>query len=158
MSTTTEENGKRATCIIYARAARNDDNTLEQQIEKLKEIASDRGLSVVAVYSDTGSGLKRFTEHPGLNAAIAALADGEANALLIRDVDRLARSDYALIEVTERLRELRVDLHLAARPQPLKLDDRDWAAATGLSHERMRILERTHARIIDQFLSKRATD
>lgn len=54
--------------------------------------AESRGHNVVAVYSDPGrSGRLPAAERPGLASALEALTTGTIDALVVRDLDRLAR-------------------------------------------------------------------
>jgi DNA invertase Pin-like site-specific DNA recombinase len=78
-------------CVVYARVATNDGDALKRQIEAVTAFAAKQSFNVIAVFGDSGSGRKAVAERPGLVAALKAIEDGRATALVVRDDDRVAR-------------------------------------------------------------------
>lgn len=68
-------------------------DSVEAQEEVIRAWADAHGHEVVAVHSDNGkSGTLDETERPGLLAALDLIEDGQADALVVHRLDRLARS------------------------------------------------------------------
>ncbi len=98
--------------VLYARVSSREQvehgQGLEIQVKAIKQWARANAHRVVKVYEDAGvSGAKDATERPGLMAALQALRHREAQALIVRDLTRLARSvtvqEAVLAEVWSRL-------------------------------------------------------
>ena len=81
---------------IYTRVSTTgqvDGESLPEQERNGRAWADAHGHHVVAVYSDAGlSGALPVTERPALAEALEALEVGALDALVMRDLDRLARS------------------------------------------------------------------
>lgn len=81
--------------ILYLRVStpgQVEGESLNDQENDARRYAADRGWSVVGVYSDPGlSGTLPAQERPGLLAALVELSECNADVLLMRDLDRLAR-------------------------------------------------------------------
>jgi DNA invertase Pin-like site-specific DNA recombinase len=80
---------------IYTRVSTTgqvDGESLPEQERHGRAWAEAHGHHVVAVYTDAGrSGALPVTERPGLADALEALETGALDALVMRDLDRLAR-------------------------------------------------------------------
>ncbi|MEX2274913.1 MAG: recombinase family protein [Actinomycetota bacterium] len=81
---------------IYTRTSRaegGDETSIPVQLADCRERAESEGWDVVAEYVDAGiSGWKRKTR-PGYEAVYADAAEGRIDAVLVRDYERLLRSD-----------------------------------------------------------------
>lgn len=81
---------------IYTRVSTTgqvDGESLPEQERNARAWAETHGHHVVKVYTDAGlSGALPVTERPGLADALEALEVGTIDALVMRDLDRLARS------------------------------------------------------------------
>ncbi len=75
--------------------------SLDAQRAKLEAYAVAMDLDLVAVHVDAGLSAKTLAR-PGLQAALAALAAGEAEGLLVAKLDRLTRSVRDLGDLVER--------------------------------------------------------
>lgn len=80
---------------IYARVSSNaqaETDTISGQIDDLTKWAGKQGHEIVAVCTDEAvSGKLPAVERPGLACILDAVEDGEADAVLVRSLDRLAR-------------------------------------------------------------------
>lgn len=89
--------------LLYARVSTNRQaekgHSLDSQSQLLIERAEKDGYQVELVLEE-GSGRK--LNRPKLNEALARLDKGEAQALLVVDIDRLARSTISALQVVER--------------------------------------------------------
>ncbi len=74
--------------------------SLEAQRAKVEAYAQLYDLDLIAVIEDAGQSAKSL-ERPGLNRALALLADGQADALLVVKLDRLTRSVRDLGDLLE---------------------------------------------------------
>jgi DNA invertase Pin-like site-specific DNA recombinase len=87
---------------IYARVSTKD-QTVDNQISKLKDYAGLRGWVVVDVYSDHAvSGKKK--SRPDLDRLRSDVRSGRVNGVLIWKLDRLGRSLMDLIDIANYLR------------------------------------------------------
>lgn len=84
--------------VAYLRASTlelryDDSNKLDLQRDAIARWADANGHEVVATYSDARtSGATAADDRDGLSDALAVLAAGQASGLVVRDLDRLARS------------------------------------------------------------------
>jgi DNA invertase Pin-like site-specific DNA recombinase len=89
--------------LLYARVSTNRQaeggHSLDSQSELLVKKAEQEGYRVELVLEE-GSG--RRVNRPKLNEALERLDRGEAQALLVVDIDRLARSTIHALQVAER--------------------------------------------------------
>ncbi len=75
------------------------------QLRAIEQHCEHHGLTLAHVYEDDGVSAKTLKGRPGLTDALEVLASGEASALVVAKLDRLARSvhDFAgLVRVAER--------------------------------------------------------
>jgi DNA invertase Pin-like site-specific DNA recombinase len=103
-----EHNPRRA--VTYARQSkeRDDRSTASPEAQRKStaaHVASRPGWTLVAHYEDLGrSGYDPTTDRPGLEAALATLERGEADALVVYRLDRLTRR--GVIEAVELVRRI----------------------------------------------------
>jgi site-specific DNA recombinase len=90
--------------VAYLRCSTEDQATrgvsLEAQRAKVEAYAGLYDLQLVAVVEDAGVSA-RTLDRPGLQKALAMLARGEAQALIVLKLDRLTRSVRDLGELLE---------------------------------------------------------
>lgn len=85
---------------LYARLSSSDDEAnLEQQIERGRAYAQDRGWTVAAAFTEPKvSGFKeRIGARPQGARLLAAIEAGEVDVVVVRDTDRLSRSTLDLL-------------------------------------------------------------
>lgn len=77
---------------------------LDVQREKTAAMATVKGWTVTAVYSDEGiSGTKTEAERPGLAALLDAVEAGEVDAVIVAALDRLGRKTKIILDLVDRL-------------------------------------------------------
>ena len=80
--------------FIYARKSSEAEDrqvaSIDSQLSELEKIASERGLNVVEVFSESKSA--KAPGRPIFNEMMARIANGEANGILCWKLDRLARN------------------------------------------------------------------
>ena len=89
---------------IYCRVSTLDQHP-ETQLLDLKQLASQRGLEVVKVYTDHGISGTR-ARRPGLDEMLADARRARFDVLLVWSCDRIARSTRHLLEVLDELSRL----------------------------------------------------
>lgn len=73
---------------------------LDAQRSAVRAAAEARGLTLLAIHEDTGSGAR--TDRPGLAAAMSDLTERRAGVLLVAKQDRLTRSLFHLADLLDR--------------------------------------------------------
>jgi DNA invertase Pin-like site-specific DNA recombinase len=102
--------GKRA--AIYVRVS-TDKQTVENQVQALRQIAERRGWEVVEQYSDAGiSGRKGRDGRPGLDAMLKDAQRRKFDVVMAWSIDRLGRSLIDLLGTIQALEACSVDLYL----------------------------------------------
>jgi DNA invertase Pin-like site-specific DNA recombinase len=97
---------------IYARVS-TDSQTVENQLQALKEVAERSGWTIVHVFTDEGiSGAKGRDQRPGLDAMMKAVARREIDLVAAWSVDRLGRSLGGLVGLLSDLHSQGCDLFL----------------------------------------------
>ena len=82
---------------LYARVS-TDGQTVENQLEELREVAKRHGWEIVHVFADRGiSGTKGRDERPAFNKLLESVARKEVDMVAAWSVDRLGRSLQHLI-------------------------------------------------------------
>ncbi|WP_246496398.1 recombinase family protein [Miltoncostaea marina] len=76
----------------------------DAQVAAIHSIADREGLSVVGIAEDVASG-KSTSKRPGLADALDRIEGGEAEALVVSKLDRLARSLVDFVGLAERARK-----------------------------------------------------
>ncbi len=95
---------------IYARVSTNQ-QTVQNQLDALREVASRSGYSIVEEFVDEGiSGAKGRTDRPALDRMLKDCAKRRFDMVMVWDISRLGRSLQNLIEVMNGLQSMRVDL------------------------------------------------
>lgn len=99
-------------CVIYSRVSTND-QTVENQIKVLREVAERKGLEVVKEISDEGiSGAKGRDARKGFDELIKSAVRKEFDIILCFDVSRLGRSLKDLVSFLEDIQSARCDLYI----------------------------------------------
>ena len=97
---------------IYARVS-TDQQTVENQIAVLHDIAARSGWQIIEVFADEGiSGAKGRDRRPGFDALLKAVARREIDIVMAWSVDRLGRSLGDLVSCLSDLQARNVDLYL----------------------------------------------
>jgi DNA invertase Pin-like site-specific DNA recombinase len=98
--------------VIYSRVSTNE-QTVENQLRVLREVAEKRGLEVVREISDEGiSGAKGRNERPGFDELIKGSVKNEWDIILVWDVSRLGRSLKHLVSFLEDIQSAHCDLYI----------------------------------------------
>ena len=130
---------------IYARVS-TADQTTENQLLRLREVAARAGWEIVQTFTETVSGASR--SRPALDAMMSDAARRRFDVVMAWDVSRLGRSLRDLVDLFESLRALKVDLYL--EQQALDTSTPAGRALLQMSgvfaeFERAMIVERTKA-------------
>jgi DNA invertase Pin-like site-specific DNA recombinase len=108
-------NGKPKRAALYVRVS-TDQQTVENQVRELRQVAERRGWTVVETYSDEGiSGAKGRDKRPGLEGLDAMLKDASRrrfDVAMVWAIDRLGRSLIDLLGSIQHLEACGVDLYL----------------------------------------------
>jgi DNA invertase Pin-like site-specific DNA recombinase len=95
---------------IYCRLPAPTGNADEDRGIELKEIASARGWTVVATFSDQANPTTARSNSPGLDALLQAAARREFDVLVVQSLSHLATTLSALIRVLNELGSHGIDL------------------------------------------------
>ena len=99
-------------CAIYRRCSTSD-QTVENQIRELKEIAERKGLIVVSQFSDEAiSGSKGRDQSPGFDTLIKGAVKKDFDTILVWSVDRLGRSLQDLVSFLNEIHSVDCDLYI----------------------------------------------
>lgn len=97
---------------LYVRVS-TDDQTVENQLLVLTEVAQRSGWTVVHTFSDEGiSGAKGRDKRPGYNALLTAVARRQVDIVAAWSVDRLGRSLPDLVNFLSDIQAQGCDLYL----------------------------------------------
>ncbi len=97
---------------LYARVS-TDQQTTENQVRELREVAQRHGWNVVVEFTDHGiSGAKGRDKRPQFDALLRGIARKEFNMVAAWSVDRLGRSLVDLLGFVGELEAKGVDLYL----------------------------------------------
>ncbi len=106
----TSKSTKRA--AIYARVS-TDDQTTENQLRELRQVAERCGWKVTEEFVDEGiSGAKGRDKRPAFDALLKAATRREVDIVMAWSVDRLGRSLQHLVSFLDELHAKGVDLYL----------------------------------------------
>ena len=94
---------------IYARVS-TDEQTTDNQVIELKEVADRNGWEIEAIYADTISGAK--SKRPQLDKLMKAIMRKEIDMVMVWSVDRLGRSLQHLTTLLSDIHSKGVDLYL----------------------------------------------
>lgn len=130
---------------IYARVSTGE-QTPENQLIRLREVAERAGWAIVCEYVETASGASRA--RPGLDTMVKDAARRRFDVVMAWDVSRLGRSLRDLVDLFETLRSVGCDLFL--EQQALDTSTPAGRALLQMScvfaeFERAMIVERTKA-------------
>ena len=99
-------------CAIYSRCSTSD-QTVENQIRELKEIAERKGLIVVSQFSDEAiSGSKGRDQRKGFDHLIKGAVRKDFDLILVWSVDRLGRSLQDLVSFLNEIHSVDCDLYI----------------------------------------------
>ena len=99
-------------CAIYTRVS-TDDQTTQNQILELKEIAQRKGLTVVSEFTDEGvSGAKGRDKRTGVDNLIKGAIKKDFDTILVWSVDRLGRSLQDLVSFLNEIHSVDCDLYI----------------------------------------------
>ena len=99
-------------CAIYTRVS-TDDQTTQNQILELKEIAQRKGLPVVSEFTDEGvSGAKGRDKRTGFDNLIKGAIKKDFDTILVWSVDRLGRSLQDLVSFLNEIHSVDCDLYI----------------------------------------------
>ena len=99
-------------CAIYSRCSTSD-QTVENQIRELKEIAERKGLIVVSQFSDEAiSGSKGRDQRKGFDRLIKGAVRKDFDLILVWSVDRLGRSLQDLVSFLNEIHSVDCDLYI----------------------------------------------
>jgi DNA invertase Pin-like site-specific DNA recombinase len=102
--------GKRA--ALYVRVS-TDQQTVENQIRELTQIAERRGWQIVEVYKDAGiSGARGRDKRPGLDTMLKDASRRKFDVVMAWAIDRVGRSLIDLLGTIQTLEACGVDLYL----------------------------------------------
>ena len=93
--------------VLYARVSTTD-QTCDTQLLDLRQMAEQRGLTIIEEFIDHGVSGAR-AKRPGLDRLLANARRGKFDVLLIWSFDRMARSVRHLIEVLDELGKLNIE-------------------------------------------------
>ena len=96
---------------IYCRIAHqspDNDFAMTAQVRYLTEYAAKRGLPGAGVTTEYGNGLTR--DRPGLKKVTDAVKNGKAEAVLVKNLSRIARSYLPMPEVVKTLNQYGAEL------------------------------------------------
>jgi len=97
---------------IYVRVS-TDHQTVENQIQALRQVAERRGWEVVEIYSDAGiSGAKDRKKRPGLDRMLNDVGRRRFDIVMAWAIDRVGRSLIDLLGTIQHLEACGVDLYL----------------------------------------------
>ncbi len=98
---------------IYARVSTQKNQTPQNQIIRLREVADRAGWEVVEEYVDKGiSGAKGRDKRPAFDRLCTAATRREIDVVMAWSVDRLGRSLQDLVAFLSELQASKVDLYL----------------------------------------------
>ena len=98
--------------VIYSRVSTND-QTIDNQLKVLRDIADKRGLELIREISDEGiSGAKGRDERKGFDELIKGSIKNEWDIILVWDVSRLGRSLKHLVSFLEDIQSANCDLYI----------------------------------------------
>ena len=99
-------------CAIYSRCSTLD-QTVENQIRELKEIAERKSLIVVSQFSDEAiSGAKGRDQRKGFDQLIKGVVRKDFDLILVWSVDRLGRSLQDLVSFLNEIHSVDCDLYI----------------------------------------------
>src|SRR5690606_15790562 len=89
----------------------NDGVSLEAQEAKIKAYCELNDIALLRTYTDAGISGKRADNRPALQDALREIQQGNANALVIYKLDRLARCTIDALAIAQSLDKRGASLH-----------------------------------------------
>ncbi len=103
--------GKALRCAIYARVGsrkQEHEGHLTRQVERLQEVARERGYQVVALIAEQASSLNE--RRRGMKRLLHLIEQQEIDVVLIEYPDRLVRFGFGYLEETFRWKQVRLEV------------------------------------------------
>jgi putative resolvase len=103
--------GKSLRCAIYARvssAKQEQEGNLARQVERLQEVARERGYQVVALIAEQASSLNE--KRKGMKRLLYLIDQQEIDIVLIEYPDRLVRFGFGYLEETFRWKQVHLEV------------------------------------------------
>ena len=103
--------GKALRCAIYARVSsgkQEHEGNLTRQVERLQEVARERGYQVVALIAEQASSLNE--KRKGMKRLLHLIDQQEIDVVLIEYPDRLVRFGFGYLEETFRWKQVRLEV------------------------------------------------
>ncbi len=101
--------------IGYCRVSTEDQAgngvSLDAQRHRIEAYCTAHGLVLAHVEEDAGISAKKTTNRPGLQRALSALSDGDADGLVAVKLDRLSRTTRDILDLVTRAEKERWALH-----------------------------------------------
>ena len=99
--------------VIYTRVSTLNNQTVDNQLKVLREVAEKKGFEVVQELSDKGiSGAKGRDEREGFNELIKGAIRKDYDIILCWDISRLGRSLKHLVSFLEDIQSAKCDLYI----------------------------------------------
>jgi putative resolvase len=98
-------------CAIYARVGsrkQEQEGHLTRQVERLQQVASERGYQVVALIAEQASSLNE--KRRGMKSLFHLIDHQEIDVVLIDSPDRLVRFGFGYLEETFRWKQVRLEV------------------------------------------------
>ncbi|MEO0487542.1 MAG: recombinase family protein [Pseudomonadota bacterium] len=105
------ENDRPRRAALYARVSTGEQTT-QNQLIRLREVAERAGWDVVATYDETASGVAPRGARSAMEAMVADARRRRFDLIAAVDVSRLGRSLHGLAGLFEELRQIGCDLYL----------------------------------------------
>ncbi len=109
--------GRSLRCAIYARvgsAKQEHAGHLTRQVERLQQVARERGYQVVALIAEQASSLNEQR----MKRLLTLIDQQEIDVVLIEDPDRLVRLGFGYLEEAFRWKQVRLEVIEPPRAQP----------------------------------------
>jgi len=103
--------GKSLRCAIYARvssAKQEQEGNLTRQVERLQQVARERGYQVVALIAEQASSLNE--KRKGMKRLLTLIDQQAIDLVLIEYPDRLVRFGFGYLEEAFRWRQVRIEV------------------------------------------------
>jgi DNA invertase Pin-like site-specific DNA recombinase len=125
---------------IYARTSPDCPLSIDEQIDRLRKIAAERGWTVAHTFTDRPTSVKKGQERrSGELALLDAIRSGAIDRVLIHGIDRIGKSLIELIGFLEACRMAKVSVYLDR-------ENIDTATSNGLSLADVSMLLAHHLR------------
>ena len=111
--------GKSSRCAIYARVAsvtQEQEGNLLRQVERLQQVARERGYLIVSLIAEQASGLNE--KRKGLNRLLELIEQQAIDVVLIEDPDRLVHFGYGYLEEMFRWKQVSIEVVEPPETQP----------------------------------------